>query len=266
MTTFKPEYKAGDGYAPVCIVINNSSNRTLLYDFRSVTDAFGQPMRAYGYQTSVLSTYQRARNSPAASIIKAGLAPLSTSLATLILKTAYYTGSAIHQKIKSISGKTVTGIEGAVTDHRIGAIPPSTTLYVELGSIPVDGSFNNKGWPLTSDMDNFVGSFIGPATLHGAALDAALESNPEQTLSAARREGVGVAFWGESTGFWARITKDFFNANVNFRQMRDNLTVETLVDTTVMHRVRVGGMTYALDGAGFDPPLLDYVQLTVFGG
>jgi hypothetical protein len=224
-------------------------------------------MRPYGYQTAVLSTYQSVRVSPAASIIKAATAPLSTSLASLILKTAYYGGSALYKKLKYQSGKNVTGMEGVVTDYRVGAIPQGTTLYIEMGSIPVDGSFNNKGWPLTTDTTRYVGSCIGPAPLDGDALDASLQSDPENMLASLRKEGVGVAFWGEETGFWSGLLKkDFFNANVNFRQLHDSPAIETITDTTSMHHVRVGNMVYVLDGGGFTPPLLDYIQITVHGG
>jgi hypothetical protein len=266
MTTFKPEYKGGDGYAPVSVLITNASKRTMIYDFRFVTDAFGQPMRAYGYQTSVLSTYQKTRGSAEASIIKASVAPLSTSLAKLILKTAYYGGSAIYKKLTSRSGKQGAGPEGRVTDHRVGAIPPGTSLYVELGSIPVDGSLDNKGWALTTDTTRYIGSCLGPAPLDGDALDAALESEPEKMLASLREEGVGVAFWGEKTGFWSGVGGDFFNANVNFRRLHENTSFETVSDTSTMHHVRVGNMVYLVDGGGFTPPLLDFVQMTVHGG
>jgi hypothetical protein len=266
MTTFKPEYKGGDGHAPVCVLITNASKRTMLYDFRFVTDAFGQPMRAYGYQTSVLSTYQKARNSPEASIIKAAVAPLSTSLAKVILKTAYYMGSASFKKLRSQSGEHRAGPEGKVTDHRVGAIPSGTSLYVELGSIPVDGRLDNKGWALTTDTTRYIGSCIGPALLDGDELDAALESEPENMLASLREEGVGVAFWGETTGFWSGLGGDFFNANVNFRQLHENASFETVSDTSTMHHVQVGNMVYLLDGGGFMPPLLDFIQITVHGG
>lgn len=264
MATFKPEYKAGDGYAPVCVVIHNKTNRALIYDFRSVTDAFGNPMKAYGHQTSLFSTYQKARGSSAQSIIKATLAPLTThNLAMLFLKTVYYVGSGVYTKIKKQGGKGIEGLPGAVTDYRLGVVPPATTLYVELGSIPVDGKLNNKGWALTSDTVHYVGSCIGPAPLQGDALDAELQANPDKMLEAARQEGVGIAFWGNRTGFWDTLMGDFFNANVNVRQIQGGLALDTRVDTETKHQVSAGTLGYIVDGGGFYPLLLDYVLLTV---
>lgn len=264
MATFKPDYKAGDGYAPVCAVIRNDSRRTVLYNLRGVMDAHGAPMREYGYQTSLLSTYQKAREGHTPSAIKAGGAAFSTSFYAVVFKLAFHTAVGAYRRLKAAGSTGRTDLTGAVTNLRAGAVPPGGVLHVELGSIPVDGRLNNKGWVSNNDTARFVGSSIGPSHLQGEALDAALEVNADEALETARKAGVGLHFWGAKTSFWRSVfARDLFNANVNFRSIPNGAPLKELEDTEGMHRVQVGDLSYQIDGAGFSPASLDFIRIVI---
>lgn len=264
MATFKPDYKVGDGYAPVCMALINDSRVPLLYDLRGVVDAHGDPMRDYGHQTSLLSTYQKARESHMPSVIRGGAAAFSTSFAAMVFKLAFHTTVGTFKRLRASGSRGQTDLVAPITNLRVGALPPGGALYVEMGSIPVDGRLKNKGWVSNRDSVNFTGSVLGPTPLAGDALDQALEAGDTGLLEQVRRACAGLHFWGERTGFWDSVVRrDMFNANINFRAIPGATPMVEREDTAAVHEVAVGSLIYRLDGGGFSPASLDYIQIRV---
>ncbi len=253
MATFKDVYKAGDGYSPVRLFIKNTTERTFFYDFKGVTDAFGNKMKDYSYQTSLYSTYQTVRNNATSDSDErnAILSPITSNPATGFLKAAYYTAKAVYKGVKDQTIEEAMKQEAYVTNYRAGFIIPKTNLYIEMGSIPVDGTFNNKGWAQTADTNSYKNSYIGPA-----------DNNEQEPGESARLQGVGVKFWGETTGLFTSIRGDFFNFNINLVQIPETSGFKVTQDTNVSNQVQSNGISYLVDGGGINPRT-DFINITI---
>jgi hypothetical protein len=256
MATFKNVYKAGNGYSPVRLFIQNTTNKPFFYNLRGVTDAFGNALEPYGHQTQLFSTYQAVRNGTDPN---ADLRDMTTSMITKtpllgLLKVTYYTGKVIFKGYDNHKIEEAMKKDGYVTNYRAGYVKAKESLFVELGSIPVDGRLNNKGWALTTDVQTFKDSFIGPC--EG-------QSEEEDALSA-HKNGPGIAFWGEKTGFWSGVKGDLFNFNVNWRWHAGlQASYANGTDVESIHQFRAGLFTYVLEHGGVSPGRTDFINMVI---
>jgi len=252
--TFKDVYKAGNGYAPVRLLIRNESDKEYYYNFKGVKDAFGNNMKDYDYQTSVLSTYQIVRDGADAdaNIRNGTLSSITTNPYIGWLKAAYYIAKGAYSGYKDQKIADGMKVEGVPTNYRAGIIKANCYLYIELGSIPVDGTLNNKGWATTTDATNYSESYIGPAG-----------SDENKYEENAKANGVGVKFWGETTGFWDGITGDFFNFNINLEQIPGSNDFKITEDTSKSNKAQVSGTEYHTDGGGLDKLRTDFINITI---
>jgi len=250
MVSFKVVYKGGDGYAPIRILIKNNSHRIYYYNFTKITDAHGNQMQEYGHNVKILACYQQLRQSDYDAVHDYNIA---TSMMTKnplwgLAKLTYYTAKYTYEGYQNEKVEQAMKQHAYVTNYKRGLIKPNCLLYIELGSIPVDGSFDNKGWADTTDTITYDGSFLGPISENNINKDEDVINE-----NIVKENGIGIRFWGDTKGFWDKVTGEFFDFNVNLMQINKNKELIIEEDSRFDNVARNNDSNYRIDGGGIEP-------------